>query len=92
MKAGANVLQPIMAVEISVPEEFQGAALGAVSKRKGAITNTEQRCGQTRRRPSRTRAHPHARAHALTLTRTPSRTRYPAFAYATFNEWDRLPP
>ncbi|KAG7201571.1 hypothetical protein KM043_004317 [Ampulex compressa] len=36
-----QILEPIMLVEITGPEEFQGTILGQVSKRKGVIINTE---------------------------------------------------
>lgn len=37
-----RVIEPIMAVEIVAPAEFRGNVLGAVSKRNGIITQTEQ--------------------------------------------------
>jgi elongation factor G len=39
-KAGPVVLEPIMKLETSVPEEFQGAAMGQVNQRRGVIMNT----------------------------------------------------
>jgi len=39
--AGPQVLQPIMKVEITVPEEFQGSVIGGVNKRTGTVLNTE---------------------------------------------------
>ncbi|KAA6422310.1 MAG: elongation factor mitochondrial-like [Trebouxia sp. A1-2] len=40
-KASPTVLEPIMAVEIRVPNEFQGAIIGDVNRRKGLIQNSE---------------------------------------------------
>jgi elongation factor G len=40
-KAGPQVLQPIMRVEISVPLEFQGNVIGGLNKRKGAVLDSE---------------------------------------------------
>jgi len=39
--AGAMVLEPVMSVEVSVPAEFQGAAIGQISQRKGTINSME---------------------------------------------------
>ena len=39
--AGAIVLEPVMNVEVSVPSEFQGAAIGQVSQRKGTVNSLE---------------------------------------------------
>lgn len=46
-KAAPQVLQPIMKVEIVVPDEFQGAVMGGVNKRQGVIldsTTSESFC------------------------------------------------
>jgi len=40
-KANPQVLQPIMKVEISVPDEFQGNVIGGINKRKGAVNDSE---------------------------------------------------
>lgn len=40
-KAKATVLEPIMNVSVQVPSEFQGNVMGGLSKRRGAIANTE---------------------------------------------------
>lgn len=42
-KAGPIVLEPIMKVEVEVPDEYQGAVVGDLTRRKGAINNVETR-------------------------------------------------
>jgi len=44
-KGGAVLLEPIMKVEIIVPEEYLGDVLGQLSSRRGSITGTEMRHG-----------------------------------------------
>ena len=39
--AGPVVLEPIMSVEISVPDEFQGQVIGQLNQRRGVIIGTE---------------------------------------------------
>lgn len=39
-KAGAQVLEPIMKLETTAPEEFQGSAMGQVNQRRGMILNS----------------------------------------------------
>lgn len=39
--AGAVVLEPLMAVSVTVPTEFQGAAMGDLNKRRGIIQSNE---------------------------------------------------
>jgi elongation factor G len=39
-KAIPTVLEPVMSVEAQVPSEFQGTVMGAISKRRGIISNT----------------------------------------------------
>lgn len=39
-KAKPTVLEPIMKLETTVPEEYQGAAVGQISQRRGIIVNT----------------------------------------------------
>lgn len=42
-KAGPTILEPVMAVEIETPTEFQGAVIGNLSSRRGMITQTSER-------------------------------------------------
>lgn len=42
-KAGLVLLEPIMSVEIVVPEQYFGDTMGDVSSRRGSIEGTEQR-------------------------------------------------
>ena len=46
-KAGAQILEPIMKVEIATPTEFQGNVVGNVSQRRGTITGTSEELGTT---------------------------------------------
>ena len=46
-KAGAQILEPIMKVEIATPTEFQGNVVGNVSQRRGTITGTNEELGTT---------------------------------------------
>jgi elongation factor G len=46
-KAGAQILEPIMKVEIATPTEFQGNVVGNVSQRRGTITGTSEEMGTT---------------------------------------------
>ncbi|MEN9723395.1 MAG: hypothetical protein RJB38_1381 [Pseudomonadota bacterium] len=39
-KAGAVVLEPIMKLESSAPEEFQGSVMGQINQRRGMIVNS----------------------------------------------------
>lgn len=39
-KAGPIILEPIMKLEVSAPEEFQGAVIGQLNQRRGLIINT----------------------------------------------------
>ncbi len=38
-EAGAKVLEPVMALEVSAPTEFQGDIMGSINQRRGMITN-----------------------------------------------------
>ena len=40
MKANPLLLEPLMSVEIDIPQEFQGAIIGGINRRKGAIIST----------------------------------------------------
>jgi elongation factor G len=46
-KAGATLLEPIMKVVVTTPEEFVGNVTGDLNRRRGLIVNSEQR-GNTR--------------------------------------------
>jgi elongation factor G len=39
-QAGATVLEPIMKLETSAPEEFQGSVMGQINQRRGMIVNS----------------------------------------------------
>jgi elongation factor G len=39
-RAGASVLEPIMKLESSAPEEFQGSVMGQINQRRGLIVNS----------------------------------------------------
>ena len=42
-KAGMQLLEPIMRLEITVPDEFMGVAIGDISSRRGKVLGTEKR-------------------------------------------------
>jgi elongation factor G len=42
-KAKSVLLEPIMAVEVSTPDDYQGDVMGDLSRRRGQIQNTESK-------------------------------------------------
>jgi elongation factor G len=46
-KAGAIILEPIMKVEVTTPDEYQGDLLGDVNRRRGTILGIDAKSGQT---------------------------------------------
>jgi elongation factor G len=44
-KAGAQILEPIMSVEVVVPEEYMGDVIGDLNSRRGRIMGMESRAG-----------------------------------------------
>jgi len=44
-RAGAVVLEPIMKIEVTMPEQFFGDVVGDISSRRGHILHTESRAG-----------------------------------------------
>jgi len=46
-KANPILLEPIMKVEVTTPDEYQGDLLGDVNRRRGAIQGIEAKAGQT---------------------------------------------
>jgi elongation factor G len=44
-QAGMALLEPIMKLEVEVPDEFQGAVTGHLSSKRGVITSTETNMG-----------------------------------------------
>ena len=44
-KAQATLLEPLMAVDITAPDEYLGDVLGTISSRRGSIKNIEDRKG-----------------------------------------------
>jgi elongation factor G len=41
-RAKPTILEPMMLVEVQFPEEFQGAVIGQLNQRRGAIMSTEK--------------------------------------------------
>ncbi len=41
MRAAPVILEPVMAVDVRAPSEFQGAIIGDLNRRKGIILNSE---------------------------------------------------
>jgi elongation factor G len=46
-KAGPVLLEPIMKVECTTPDEYQGDLIGDITRRRGHIVNIEAKHGQT---------------------------------------------
>jgi elongation factor G len=46
-KAGPIILEPIMKVELTTPDEYQGDLIGDITRRRGMILNIEAKLGQT---------------------------------------------
>jgi elongation factor G len=46
-KAGMILLEPIMKVEVTTPDEYQGDLLGDINRRRGKIDGIEAKSGQT---------------------------------------------
>ena len=44
-KAGPILLEPVMTVEVTVPEDYMGAATGDLTARRGRIIKSEVRAG-----------------------------------------------
>ncbi len=47
-KAGIAILEPIMAVEVTVPEEYMGDIIGDISSRRGAVSELDPQPDGTR--------------------------------------------
>ncbi len=47
MRAAPTILEPIMKVEVQIPEEYQGAVLGQINQRRGMINGTSTNEGFT---------------------------------------------
>ncbi|HEU0009468.1 MAG TPA: elongation factor G [Verrucomicrobiae bacterium] len=46
-KAGAILLEPIMKVEVTTPDEYQGDLIGDITRRRGTILGIDAKGGQT---------------------------------------------
>src|SRR3989440_9384864 len=46
-KANPDLLEPVMKVEVTTPDEYQGDLLGDINRRRGTITGIEAKGGQT---------------------------------------------
>ena len=46
-KAAPIILEPIMKVELTTPDEYQGDLIGDITRRRGMIINIEAKLGQT---------------------------------------------
>ncbi len=45
LKANPQILEPIMAVEVSVPEDYMGAATGSICQRRGRVDGMDDKGG-----------------------------------------------
>jgi elongation factor G len=45
--AGPILLEPIMKVEVTTPDEYQGDLLGDINRRRGIILGVDAKAGQT---------------------------------------------
>lgn len=73
-RASPVILEPLMAVEVTVPLEFQGAVVGAVNRRKGLIQSSDQQADEARARVAPfNRAHKTRIAHPLFCARLTTR-------------------
>lgn len=41
LKAGPVILEPMMKVQLTVPDEFQGSVLGDINRRRGMVMGSE---------------------------------------------------
>jgi len=46
-KAGPILLEPMMKVEVTTPDEYQGDILGDINRRRGVIQGVDVKAGQT---------------------------------------------
>ncbi|MDR0993141.1 MAG: elongation factor G, partial [Verrucomicrobiota bacterium] len=46
LKANPIILEPVMSVEVSTPEEFMGAATGSICQRRGRVETMEEKANQ----------------------------------------------
>jgi len=46
-KAGISLLEPIMNVEVSTPDEYMGDVIGDLSSKRAQIRGSEERAGET---------------------------------------------
>jgi len=44
-KSGAKILEPVMSVEVTVPEEYMGDVIGDINSRRGRIEGMDDRAG-----------------------------------------------
>lgn len=46
-KAGLEILEPVMKVEVTTPEEYQGDVLGDINRRRGKISSIDAKAGNS---------------------------------------------